>query len=62
MRALQILFTDLLTKAASRKTAAQKFYTLLVLKKWQAIDVRQASPYDDIHITAGPNLEQTVAP
>uniref|UniRef100_A0A1I7WSU9 Rad21_Rec8 domain-containing protein n=1 Tax=Heterorhabditis bacteriophora TaxID=37862 RepID=A0A1I7WSU9_HETBA len=57
----QISMTDLLTKGSTRKTAAQKFYTLLVLKKWQAIDVEQKSPYDDILISAGPNITQTVA-
>ncbi|CAB3399785.1 unnamed protein product [Caenorhabditis bovis] len=56
----QIILDDLLTKGATRKTAAQKFYTLLVLKKWQAIDVHQEAPYDDIYITAGPNIGQTL--
>lgn len=56
----EILLTDLLTKGSTRKTAAQKFYTLLVLKKWQAIDVRQEQPYGDIFVSAGPNIAQTV--
>ncbi|CAJ0958030.1 unnamed protein product, partial [Mesorhabditis belari] len=57
----QILLSDLLTKASNKKTAAQKFYTLLVLKKWQAIDLTQSKPFDDIVVTAGPNIDQTVA-
>lgn len=57
---IQIILNDLLNKASTRKNAAQKFYTLLVLKKWQAIDVRQEEPYGDIYITAGPQIAQTV--
>ncbi|VDN91586.1 unnamed protein product [Brugia pahangi] len=57
---LSILFTDLLTKGSTRKTAAQKFSMLLVLKKWQAIDVQQAEPYGEIIISAGPNITSAV--
>ncbi|VDM74542.1 unnamed protein product [Strongylus vulgaris] len=56
----QITLNDLLTKGATRKTAAQKFYTLLVLKKSQAINVAQHEPYGDILISAGPNIAQTM--
>ena len=56
----EIVLSDLLTKNSTRKTAAQKFYTLLVLKKWQAIEVQQAEPFSDITITAGPNIAGTV--
>ncbi|KJH40984.1 hypothetical protein DICVIV_13048 [Dictyocaulus viviparus] len=56
----QISLNDLLTKGATRKTAAQKFYTLLVLKKSQAIAVEQHGPYEDIFISAGPNIAQIV--
>ncbi|CAJ0609762.1 unnamed protein product [Cylicocyclus nassatus] len=56
----QIALNDLLTKGATRKTAAQKFYTLLVLKKSQAINVTQSEPYGDIYISAGPNISQTM--
>ncbi|CAD6189372.1 unnamed protein product [Caenorhabditis auriculariae] len=54
----EITLSDLLNKGSTRKTAAQKFYTLLVLKKWQAIEVEQAKPYEEITITAGPNIAQ----
>ncbi|EFO17919.2 hypothetical protein LOAG_10578 [Loa loa] len=57
----KILFTDLLTKGSTRKTAAQKFSMLLVLKKWQAIDVQQSEPYGDIIISAGPNITSAVS-
>uniref|UniRef100_A0A0M3I0B6 Rad21_Rec8_N domain-containing protein n=1 Tax=Ascaris lumbricoides TaxID=6252 RepID=A0A0M3I0B6_ASCLU len=55
----EITLSDLLTKGSTRKTAAQKFYTLLVLKKWQAIDVKQDEPYGEIIISAGPNIAVT---
>ncbi|VDK77333.1 unnamed protein product [Litomosoides sigmodontis] len=57
----KILFTDLLTKGSTRKTAAQKFSMLLVLKKWQTIDVQQAEPYGEIVISAGPNIISAVS-
>ncbi|KAF8382658.1 coh-1 [Pristionchus pacificus] len=57
----EITLSDLLTKGSTRKTAAQKFYTLLVLKKWQAIDVQQAEPYGEIRIQPGPQMEATSA-
>ncbi|GMR29872.1 hypothetical protein PMAYCL1PPCAC_00067, partial [Pristionchus mayeri] len=57
----EISLTDLLTKGSTRKTAAQKFYTLLVLKKWQAIDVVQGEPYGEIRILPGPQMEETAA-
>ncbi|CAJ0576663.1 unnamed protein product, partial [Mesorhabditis spiculigera] len=57
----QILLSDMLTKASNKKTAAQKFYTLLVLKKWQAIEVAQGKPFDDISITSGPKLDESLA-
>ncbi|KAK6761914.1 hypothetical protein RB195_022851 [Necator americanus] len=57
----QIVLSDLLTKGSTRKTAAQKFYTLLVLKKSQAISVEQREPYGEIFISAGPNIAQTLA-
>ncbi|VDO45198.1 unnamed protein product [Onchocerca flexuosa] len=34
---------------------------LLVLKKWQAIDVQQAEPYGEIIISAGPNITSAVS-
>lgn len=40
----------------NRKQAAAKFYSFLVLKKQQAIEVTQSEPYSDIIATAGPKF------
>ncbi|CAG5132996.1 unnamed protein product, partial [Candidula unifasciata] len=40
----------------NRKQAASRFYTLLVLKKHQAVNTEQNEPYGDILITKGPNF------
>ncbi|KAM7360893.1 RAD21 cohesin complex component verthandi isoform 2-T2 [Cochliomyia hominivorax] len=46
-----------LTVNNSRKQAAQKFYSLLVLKKFRALNISQATPYSDILITRGQLFE-----
>lgn len=33
--------------------AAQKFYSLLVLKKFQALELKQEETFGDIHVTKG---------
>ncbi|XP_067635873.1 double-strand-break repair protein rad21 homolog [Eurosta solidaginis] len=48
------LILSALTANNSRKQAAQKFYSLLVLKKFRALNIEQAQPYTDIEITRGP--------
>ncbi|XP_034945135.1 double-strand-break repair protein rad21 homolog [Chelonus insularis] len=40
-----------------RKQAAQKFYTLLVLKKFQVLELHQSCAYADIYITKGVKWE-----
>uniref|UniRef100_A0A7N6BKE0 RAD21 cohesin complex component n=1 Tax=Anabas testudineus TaxID=64144 RepID=A0A7N6BKE0_ANATE len=40
----------------NKKQAAAKFYSFLVLKKQQAIEVTQTEPYSDIIATAGPRF------
>lgn len=45
------------SSAHSRKQAAAKFYTFLVLKKLEAIDVSQDDPFGDILITRGPKFD-----
>ncbi|XP_077432119.1 double-strand-break repair protein rad21 homolog A-like [Vanacampus margaritifer] len=40
----------------NKKQAAAKFYSFLVLKKQQAIEVTQSEPYSDIIATAGPRF------
>jgi len=42
----------------TRKLTAQKFYTLLVLKKLQAVDVEQSEPFGDITVTPGVHFHQ----
>lgn len=44
----------------TRKLTAQKFYTLLVLKKLQAVQVEQAAPFEDITVTQGVHFNQYV--
>ncbi|TNN32219.1 Double-strand-break repair protein rad21 [Liparis tanakae] len=41
----------------NKKQAAAKFYSFLVLKKQQAIEVSQTQPYSDIVATAGPRFQ-----
>jgi cohesin complex subunit SCC1 len=55
-RTEQASFKDLISRN-NRKQVASKFYTLLVLKKQQAIDVEQTGPYGDILISRGPTFE-----
>ncbi|XP_048203393.1 double-strand-break repair protein rad21-like protein 1 isoform X2 [Perognathus longimembris pacificus] len=45
-----------LCKNSDRKQAAAKFYSFLVLKKEQAIELSQSAPYADIIATVGPRF------
>jgi cohesin complex subunit SCC1 len=45
-----------LARNLNRKQAASRFYTVLVLKKHQAIEVHQAEAFGDIIITEGPQF------
>ncbi|KAM4818377.1 double-strand-break repair protein rad21-like protein 1 isoform 2-T2 [Thomomys bottae] len=45
-----------LCKNSKRKQAAATFYSLLLLKKQQAIEVSQSAPYEDIIISLGPKF------
>ncbi|XP_078665625.1 double-strand-break repair protein rad21 homolog isoform X2 [Branchiostoma floridae x Branchiostoma belcheri] len=49
-----------MTKKHTRKQAASKFYTLLVLKKQTAIEVEQKEHFSDILITKGPKFNSLV--
>lgn len=40
----------------NRKQAAAKFYSFLVLKKQQAVELVQEEPYSDIIATPGPRF------
>ncbi|XP_011499866.1 PREDICTED: double-strand-break repair protein rad21-like protein 1 isoform X2 [Ceratosolen solmsi marchali] len=46
-----------MTHKSSRKQAAQKFYTLLVLKKFQVLEINQECSYVDIYVTKGPKFD-----
>ncbi|XP_057338589.1 double-strand-break repair protein rad21 homolog [Microplitis mediator] len=46
-----------MTYKNSRKQAAQKFYTLLVLKKFQVLELNQEYSYAEILVTKGPKWE-----
>jgi cohesin complex subunit SCC1 len=56
-----ITLNDLLSKRSTRKTAAQSFYALLELAKWQAIELSQDEPYGEITIMEGPEMEAVLA-
>ena len=43
-----------LCRNSDRKQTAAKFYSFLVLKKQQAIELSQSAPYADIIATVGP--------
>ena len=49
-----------LVERNNRKQVASKFYTLLVLKKMQAVEVEQTEPFGNIQISQGPKFEVVV--
>ncbi len=50
-----------LTKRNARKQVAQKFYSLLILKKYDAIDVTQCDSFGDIIITKSNKFDNFVS-
>lgn len=52
----EMVLSDM-THRNNKKQAAQKFYSLLVLKKFKALEISQTQPYADITITRGPLFE-----
>lgn len=52
----EMVLSDM-THRNNKKQAAQKFYSLLVLKKFKALEITQTQPYADITITRGPLFE-----
>ncbi|CAG0903825.1 unnamed protein product [Cyprideis torosa] len=52
----RLTFRDLIRNNRMRKQVAQKFYTLLILKKQQVVEVDQPVPFEDIYISRGLNL------
>ncbi|CAN7999072.1 unnamed protein product [Ixodes hexagonus] len=55
----RVMFSDL-TRNCNRKQVAQKFYTFLVLKKQQAVELSQDGPYAELYIERGPKFEQSL--
>ena len=51
----ELSFQDM-AKKLNRKQVTSKFYTLLVLKKHNAISVSQSEPFGDILIGKGPKF------
>ncbi|XP_049780758.1 double-strand-break repair protein rad21 homolog [Schistocerca cancellata] len=52
----KLYFSDMVHRN-NRKQVAQKFYTLLVLKKHTVLELTQESSYENIHITRGNKFE-----
>lgn len=55
MKKDQVSLKEILSRC-NRKQVASKFYSLLVLKKTQMVNVHQDKPYSDIIITRGPQF------
>ncbi|KAL1465139.1 hypothetical protein WDU94_004729 [Cyamophila willieti] len=51
------LYLSDLTGRNSKKAVAQKFYSLLVLKKFKVLNLGQEVSYGEIHITRGANFD-----
>lgn len=47
------IYLSEMTTRNTKKQAAQKFYALLMLKKFQALQIKQDEPYGDILVTRG---------
>ncbi|KAF2894481.1 hypothetical protein ILUMI_11681 [Ignelater luminosus] len=55
----QLYFSDMCHRH-NRKQAAQKFYSLLVLKKFQVLELEQDGAYEEILVSRGPKFENPV--
>ncbi|QQP51449.1 Uncharacterized protein FKW44_012822 [Caligus rogercresseyi] len=54
-----VIFNNV-SRGNSRKQAAQKFYSMLVLQKMMAVEVSQPGSYGDISISRGPKFDTAV--
>merc|ERR1739846_61762 len=52
-----LTYNDLAKRKDTKKDNAQKFYSLLVLQKFHALDINQSTIYGDLNITKGPCFE-----
>jgi cohesin complex subunit SCC1 len=55
----QITLTEMCYRN-TKKQASQKFYSLLVLKKFQVLELEQAEAYDEIFVLRGPKFDNPV--
>merc|ERR1719154_992056 len=53
----ELPFSTITRRKDTRKQAAQKFYSLLVLQKYQTVDVTQHAIYGELVVTKGPCFE-----
>jgi len=53
----ELAFSTITRRKDNRKQAAQKFYSLLVLQKYQTVNVNQGSIYGELFVTKGPCFE-----
>jgi len=53
----ELPFSTITRKKDTRKQAAQKFYSLLVLQKYETVNVNQGSIYGELFVTKGPCFE-----
>ncbi|ETN62488.1 DNA repair protein Rad21 [Anopheles darlingi] len=56
LKADHIMLSEM-THRNNKKQAAQKFYSLLVLKKFKALEISQKQPFDDITVSRGPMFD-----
>uniref|UniRef100_A0A1B6CP11 Rad21/Rec8-like protein N-terminal domain-containing protein n=1 Tax=Clastoptera arizonana TaxID=38151 RepID=A0A1B6CP11_9HEMI len=56
----KLCFSDLITHRNNRKQVAQKFYSMLVLKKFQVLEITQHSSYEEIFIEKGPKFDNPI--
>ncbi|XP_058062210.1 double-strand-break repair protein rad21 homolog [Anopheles bellator] len=56
LKADHIMLSEM-THRNNKKQAAQKFYSLLVLKKFKALEIAQKQAFDDIVVTRGPMFD-----
>ncbi|KRT86530.1 hypothetical protein AMK59_1363 [Oryctes borbonicus] len=59
LHANQITLTEMCHRN-SRKQAAQKFYSLLVLKKFRVLELEQEEPYSEIFVLKGTKFDEPV--
>merc|ERR1712098_369920 len=59
--ASSLTYADIEKKKDTKKDGAQKFYSLLVLQKFETLDISQTSIYGDLNIVKGPTFDSDSA-